>query len=61
MSILTVNYTSIAWNFEFSILERIWFFWEISSRLPNELNQMLQWINTISVILKCDTFSPLLS
>ena len=33
----SVNYTSIAWNPELNVFKKIWFFGEISNKLPNGL------------------------
>ena len=33
----SVNHTSMAWNSELNVLKKIWFFGEISNKLPNGL------------------------
>ena len=33
----SVNYTSISWNSELNVFRKIWFFGEISDKLPNGL------------------------
>ena len=36
----SVNHTSRAWNSELNVFKKIWFFGEISNRLPNGLFRM---------------------
>ena len=33
----SVNHTSMAWSSESNVFKKIWFFGEISNRLPNDL------------------------
>ena len=66
----SVNHTSISWNSELKIFEKIWFVGEISNKLPNvcktlescwqSLLTILQRTNITSIILRCGIFSQFL-
>ena len=33
----SVNHTSMSWNFDLNVFKKLWFFGEISNKLPNGL------------------------